>query len=247
MIKKVEGIIINEKDFSESSKIIDVLTKEYGLISILAKGVKKLKSNLRGVTMKLTYGYFHIYYKEDKLSTLIDIDIIDNLKVIKKDLTKISYVVYICELVKQVIKQPNKETNNDEIYEITIAAILKINEEFDPKVITNIVELKMLSYLGVQPIIDKCIVCGDTASIITISTDKGGFLCLQCRHNEPIISDKAIKFIRMFYYLDISKITKLNINNTIIREIDNFIDQYYDKHTGLYLRVKQNLRDMQLS
>ena len=71
MIEKVEGIVLNERDYSETSKIIYVLTKEYGYISILAKGAKQMKSPLRSVTRKLTYGTFHIYYKPEKLVMLL--------------------------------------------------------------------------------------------------------------------------------------------------------------------------------
>ena len=46
MLKDVEGIILKERDYGESSKILDVFTKEYGLIGILSKGSKKMKSTL---------------------------------------------------------------------------------------------------------------------------------------------------------------------------------------------------------
>ena len=48
---------------TETSKIINVFTKEYGTIGIMCKGAKSLKSKLRSSTMKLTYGKFYIYYK----------------------------------------------------------------------------------------------------------------------------------------------------------------------------------------
>ena len=46
MIKKIEGIIVSEVDYKESSKIINLYTKEYGIIGVLARGAKRLKSNL---------------------------------------------------------------------------------------------------------------------------------------------------------------------------------------------------------
>ncbi|MDD2489863.1 MAG: DNA repair protein RecO [Bacilli bacterium] len=240
MIKKVTGIIINDRDYSESSKIIYVLTKEYGLISMIAKGVKRLKSKLRGGTIPLTYGYFHIYYKEDKLSTLIEVDIIDNFRMIKKDLNKLSYASYLCELSGQVIKQAT-EKDYEKIYNLLIAALFKINEGFKEEVITNILELKMLSYLGVEPKLDACIKCGNVNSIVTVDADKGGFLCLKCRTNEYIVKEETIKTLRMYVYLDINKITKLAINPEVSREIDRFINNYYERYTGLYLNSKQFL------
>lgn len=233
MITCVEGIIISEKSYSETSKIINVITKEYGIISILAKGAKTLKSPLRSTTTKLTHGYFNIIYKENKLSTLKEIDIINYYKNIKKDINKISYASYIIELVEQVIKQ----NSNDQVYENLIASLNKIEENLDPLVITNILELKCLKYLGVMPIIDCCCKCGNQ-SIITISSDAGGYLCRNCRTNETIVDEKTIKLIRMFYYVDIGKIEKLEINKKIEEEINYFLSSYYDRYTGLYLKSK---------
>lgn len=241
-IEKVEGIVINEKDYGEASKILDILTVEHGLIAVMAKGVRKMKSTLKGVSSKLSYGYFHIYYKEGKISTLIDGDIIDNFKSIRIDLLKISYASFICELVGQVVKQISNEKDITEVFKLSIATLSKINEGFDVVVLTNILELKLLPFLGVNPIIDECAICGDVTSIVTISADNFGFLCQKCRTNEYIVSDKTIKFIRMFYYVDISKISKLDIGDKVKQEINSFIDDFYDKHTGLYLKSKQFLK-----
>ena len=83
MVIDVEGIIINSKDYKDSSKILDIFTKEYGVIGVIAKGCKSLKSNLRSVTDKFTYATFTIYFKKDKLSILSEATVINNFKLIK--------------------------------------------------------------------------------------------------------------------------------------------------------------------
>jgi DNA repair protein RecO (recombination protein O) len=49
----------------------------------------------------------------------------------------------------------------------------------------------------------------------------------------------------MFYYVDISKIDKLEISEEIKKEIDTFLNEYYDKYTGMYLKSKDFLRRIQ--
>lgn len=234
MIERIEGIIIKEKTYSETSKLITLITKEHGIINLLAKGAKTLKSPLRTTTTKLTHGYFNIIYKESKLSTLKEVDIIDYYKNIKKDINKISYATYILELVEQVIKQ----TNNDEVFNNLVGALKKIEQNMNPLVITNIIELKCLDYLGVMPILDCCSICGNK-NIITISADHGGYLCKNCRKEETIVDEKTIKLIRMFYYVDINKIEKIEISKKISEEINHFISTYYERYTGLYLKTKK--------
>lgn len=239
MIRKVEGIVIKETDYKETSKIINIFTKE-GIIGILAKGAKRLKSPFVGATSKLTYAYFHINYKENSMSTLIEVDIIDTLKNLKKDITKISYATFITDLTYQVYKHEN----NNFLYELYKSSIIKINEGYDPLVITNILELKYLDYLGIRPIISKCVICGKDKNIITISSYKGGYICKSCHTNEKIISLKALKLIKMFYYIDISKISKTDISANVKKEINTFIDEYYDRYAGLYLKSKSFLNNL---
>lgn len=239
MIREIEGIVISEQDYKESSKIVKIITKE-GIISVIAKGSRKLKSDLRISTTKLTYGLFTMYYKEDNLSTLTSVDIIDNFKNIKKDIIKISYASYLLDLAVQVIKQ-NK---CDDVYNLLIDSLKKIDEGFDSMVITNILELKYLDYLGVMPIIDECSLCGSKQSIATISGSNGGYICNNCLTNETIVDHKTIKLIRMFCYVDISKISKLEISDKVKLEINTFLEDYYDKYTGLYLKTKDFLKNL---
>lgn len=234
MLEKIEGIIIKEKSYSETSKLITLITKEHGVINLLAKGAKTLKSPLRSTTTKLTHGYFNIIYKENKLSTLKEVDIINHYKNIKKDINKISYATFILELVEQVTKQ----IYNEEVFDNMIYALKKIDENMNPLVITNILELKCLDYLGVMPILDCCAVCGNK-NIITISADQGGYLCKECRKDETIVDEKTIKLLRMFYYVEINKIEKLEVSKKISEEINYFLNAYYERYTGLYLKSKK--------
>ena len=240
MIKKIEGIIVTEVDYKESSKIINILTKENGILGVLAKGAKKMKSPLANVTSKITYGNFYLNWHDNGMPSLIEVDIINKFKKIKTDLTKTSYALFLLELSTQVYRHEN----NNNIYNLLIDSLIKIEENFDPLVITNILELKLSEYLGIKPIIDKCVICGSTKDIVTISSYKGGYLCKNCVGSDNIVTTKTIKLIRMFYYVDISKITKIEISDNIKQEINKFIDDYYERYSGLYLKSKTFLKEL---
>lgn len=240
-IEEVEGIVVSETNYGETSKIINVITKDRGLIGIMAKGCKSMKSPLRSVTSKLTYGNFIIYYKEGKLSTLKEVSVINSFKNLKRDISGISYAAYILELSEGVIKQ----SKNTKIFNLLIEALIKIDDGFDPLVIMNILELKYLDFLGVMPVIDGCVICGRQRGIVTLSSYRGGYVCDECRTNEKIVTDKTIKLIRMFLYVDISKISKLDVSLKSKTEINMFLDDYYSRYTGLYLKSKKFIQNLQ--
>ncbi len=240
VLLEVEGFILSEVPYGETSKIINVFTEDYGVIGIMCKGAKSLKSKYRVATMRLTYAKFNIYYKKDKLSTLVSADIIKPLKKIKEDIILISYLSYLTELTNQVIKQ----SNNNKIYTDFISAILKIEDGLDPLVITNILEIKYLSELGVLFSLDECVICGSKTNIATIDADKGGFICLNCLTNEVVVDKKVIKMLRMYYYVNIKGISNIKIEDNIKNTINTFLDMYYERYTGLYLNSKNFLKNL---
>lgn len=234
MIKKIEGIIISTVDYKESSKIINILTKDHGIIGVLAKGSKNIKNKLSTTTNTLSYGFFHLNYHDTKMSSVIEVDIIDSFKQIRKDITKTNYAIFLIDLATQVYRHDK----NNKIYEILINSLKKINEGYDCQIITNIVELKLLEHLGIKPMVEKCVCCGSVNNIITISSYKGGYLCQSCVGQEFVYHLKTLKLIKMFYYVDLAKITKVEVSDTIKKELTNFIDDYYERYSGLYLKSK---------
>lgn len=237
-IESFEGIILSETNYSESSKILNVLTNKYGLIGVMSKGCRNMKSKLRGVSRKLIYGTFNVYYKPNGLSTLISIDVINSFSKTIMDLEKISYASFVLDLTNQVLKQ----TSDDEIFELLRDTLIKIEEGLPPLPLTNIIELKLLSYLGVAPNVDSCCHCGSTKQIVTISSEQGGYICKHCYDNEQLVSEKTIKMIRMYNYVEISSISKLDVSSEVTREINSFLDEYYDRFTGLYLKSKDFIK-----
>ena len=151
-MEEVEGVIVSAINYSETSKILNIITKEHGLIGVIAKGARNMKSPFRSFTDKLTYANFMIYYKEDKLSTLTEVNIINSFKSIKKDINKISYAAYLLELAEGVIKQNNdkniyEKKRRDEMSEFlavaTVHKIIKaIFEENSEHILSTLISTK---------------------------------------------------------------------------------------------------------
>ena len=238
-IISVEGIVLSSVKYNENSKVLNVLTKEKGLIGIIAKGALKPKSPLKIVSENFTYAVFQIYFKENKLSTLIEADTINYFFNIKSDIIKFSYMSYLCELSKDVYR----ENGSNEIYDLLTNALLKIENGFDPKIITNIIEVKYLNFLGVGLFLEGCAECGKT-SVVNISISRGGYVCAFHKTNEKQYSTSSIKMIKAYQCIDINKISELKIKEDVVNEIDEFLIIYYKEYTGLYLKSKNFLNQI---
>ncbi len=234
MHEVVTGIIISETPYGETSKIINVFTKEYGLIGIMARGAKSMKSPFRSSSMLFNYGVFNIKYNENKLSTLVSIDVSNYFKNIRSDLTLMGYIVYITDLTKQILKS----SSSNEIYDIYLNILLKLEEGLDPLILSNILEVKLLDYLGVGINLNECAICGSKTDIITIDTSYGGLICKKCFTNNKILDMKILKLLRMYYLVDIKSITNIKIDDKYKKSIDMLLKNYYENYTGVYLKNK---------
>ena len=235
---KTKGIVLTETPYSETSKILNVLTEDFGLIGIISKGSRNIKSKLRGVSNKMNYGEYTISYKEKGLSTLIEGTTNNSFKNIYLDMKKATYAFYLIDLVNQVLK----ENNHKDIFNLLVPSLTKINDGLSPELISNIVEIKLLDYLGVSLNLNSCVLCGEENNLITIDITNGGVICKNCYTDGYIMNDKALHLMQLLQKIDLKKIETLEITDEeIFKEIDKFIHEYYTSYTGVYLKKKDNI------
>lgn len=238
MQTKTKGIVLNETPYSETSKILNVLTSDYGMISVISKGCRNVKNKLRGVSNKLNYCEYTINLKENGLSTLIEGNMLNPFKNTFGNMKKSMYSFYLIDLVKQVLN----ENNNKNIFDILVSSLVKIDEGLSPELISIIVEMRLLEYLGVSLNLSSCIICGSEDNLITIDFNSGGCLCRSCSHDGIYFSEKAFHLLSMLNKIDLSKVSKLEItDDSIVNEIDHFMYEYYTSYTGIYLPKKESI------
>ena len=235
MIKKIKGIVVKEIAYKDTSKIIEVLTNE-GLYSIAAKGAKKVSSPLFLGTTFLSYSEFCIYVG-DKISTLKSVDLINGFKNTLKDIVKLGASSYLVNLCMQVYKQ----NSSNEIYDVLLIGISKIDSGLNSLGIVNIIEIKLLKYLGLKLHLDKCVICGGD-EVKSLSLDYSGYLCKNC--SKVSMDRKILKLIKLYDTVDLNKLDSFNVSLDILLKLDRFIEEYYSKYTGLYLESKNFFKSM---
>lgn len=240
MIETVEGFVISETNYKETSKIINVFTKEYGIIGIYARGAKSLKSKFRVATLPLSYSKFEIKYKQNSLSTLISADIIDDLTFIKTDLLRVSYYNYIIDLSSQCYR----ESNNFNIFDLLKGTVLKINAGFDPLILCNVLEVKLLEIIGCKINLTICSNCQKEGLISTINVATSDSYCECCSKGKSKLDPKVIKLLLLYQTINIEKLKKVEIDSDLVEIINQIIKGYYENFTGIYVYSKKFLEDI---
>ncbi|MFC5734145.1 DNA repair protein RecO [Cytobacillus gottheilii] len=244
MLEKCEGIVIRTANYGESNKIVTLYTREWGKVGMMARGAKKPNSRLSAVTQPFTYGYF-LMQRGSGLGTMQQGEMISSMRSIKEDIFLTAYAAYIVELLDRSVEDRKP---NPFLFELLFQSLNLINEGYDPDIIMNIFEMKILNTLGLYPVLNQCAVCGSTDGHFSFSIREGGLICHRCLEKDPYhykLSPAAVRLLRLFYYFDLSRLGDISVKEETKAELKKIITAYYDENSGLNLKSKKFLNQME--
>ena len=243
MLQKCEGIVIRTTDYGETNKIVTLYTREWGKVGAMARGAKKPNSRLSSITQLFTHGYFLIN-RGSGLGSMQQGETATSLRSIGEDIFLTAYASYIVELTDKCTEEKKP---NPYHFELLYQTLNYLNEGYDPDILMNIYEMKMLNVLGLNPILNQCSICGNTDGLFSFSIREGGLICHRCLDKDPYhykLSPSAVKLIRLFYYFDLSRLGNISVKAETKAELKNVITSYYEEYSGLHLKTKKFLNSM---
>jgi DNA repair protein RecO (recombination protein O) len=243
LLYKVEGIVIKTVPYGESNIIITLYTKELGKIGVMARGAKKPKSRFTSITQLFTYGIF-VFQRGRGLGTLQQGEALSSFRKIREDLVKTAYAAYLAELLDRFTSEDELKPD---LFGWLKQALEYINHGIDPEVITFLFEMKMMKTAGIVPELSRCVSCHTPEGNFSFSIGEGGFLCERCSYKDPYrinISKGAARLLNMFYHLDLARLGNVSLKKETKIELRMVFDAYMDEYSGLYLKSKKFLRQL---
>ena len=138
-----EGYILHVKDFSETSLIAEVFSKELGKVSLIAKGAKKPKSKFFGALQTSNKVRVCLSGRSD-LKTLIEVELIASLGSAVLAGSAYSYL-YINELIANIIP---KDAHAEDIYRAYDKLMRESQETKLDEYSLRAFEMELLELLG---------------------------------------------------------------------------------------------------
>ena len=146
---KTEGIVLKNSDLGENGKLLVIFSKDYGKISIVAKGVKKIGSSLVHLSQLFAYSKLELYKGRSSLYTLTGGELIESFSGLGSGYEKISAAGKIARNVLKVIQE---DLPDEETLRLVLNSLYFIStDKRKPEFVECVFLLKMLQYQGVAP------------------------------------------------------------------------------------------------
>ena len=248
MIVKTEAIVLRSRKFRETSSILALYSKEFGKISVIAKGARA-RGNKFGSSLQPLGHVAAVLYKHEgrDLHLLSQCDTISRFHHLAEDLDKFASAMSVVEMLEHVA---HGEQRNDQLFNLTLAVLRAIeNAPAGPGAIQLFFELHLSDLLGFKPNFHTCLSCGKPLDEKALGTKggelrlmSGGVLCAQCSEgagNQGRASLAAIRILqRIQETTDPEALTPLRMTGHQMEEVRAILRQYLQNHVGGLDRLK---------
>ncbi len=226
------GIIIKQINFGEADKILTIMTKDYGKLQALARGARRTNNRFLASTQLFCYSNF-IFFQGKSMNYINTAELRESFYNLRKNIKDFTYASYIIELMNGALEENQKEEKHFFLLIHTLKH-MTYSKNLDLDLIKLTFQIKLMALSGYAPHLSNCVSCGEVLKgKIKFSIENGGTLCSNCFHLDPYgkrISGEEISIISYILYNPLSALSKLEIKNTFLRQLNNIMDTYVSKY-----------------
>lgn len=191
------ALVVRTTDWSETSRIATLFTREFGRLRVLAKGGKRLKSSFDlGLDVLAVCRVAVIRKSAGGLDLLTEAQLAERFPDLRTHLPAYYAALYVAELLSEL-------TQDDDPHPALFDAALDcLRELTGPRTSARLAafELTLLGELGYSPALRECAACGTgVGSRAGFSPVAGGVVCADCgphhRDRRPV-SPAALDALR---------------------------------------------------
>lgn len=225
----LNGIVLRTTDYRESDRILNVLTKERGLISVTARGCRKPGSKLSAFAAQFSYGEMEVSERAGKLQ-LSSAALLESFYSIRESYEQLTSAVHVVTAAERISE---KENPNDALFLLVYHTLSVISYgENEPKDMELLFLAKLLKLEGVAPVLTRCVRCGRDLTRekeIHFSNSFGGALCGGCGSAYGTVSALSLEAFRRMMLVSLNDFRKVSLPESVRNELEPLIYSYAER------------------
>ena len=201
--EKTTAIVLRVVEFSETSCVVTMMTRDFGKITALAKGARRKKSPFEAALDVLAICRIVFLHKTSQaLDLLTEAKLEKRFRSSATDLSRFYAGLYVVELLSAMTEQSDP---HPELFDLAEHTLNRLDSDGNVASLLLRFEFGILTILGQKPMLDQCVGCGrektSTESRVSFGLNEGGVLCQSCRRGKMnVVSLSGIAWNTMVQY-----------------------------------------------
>ncbi|MGQ0550130.1 MAG: DNA repair protein RecO [Armatimonadota bacterium] len=181
---KIEGIVLRRRNLGEADRLVTVLSRDRGKLTVVAKGARRPRSRLGGRLEPPTR--FRALVAEGRsLDIISQVEVIEAHAPLRDDLDRMGATAIILELADHALAERHA---HPEVYRLLVDALALVHAgtALPPDLAGLWFAARLLVLTGHRPATTRCAVCGRRIRGRPVwSATLGGCLDEACRTRDP--------------------------------------------------------------
>lgn len=233
-------LIIRVKSIGESDKLLTVLSRDMGIISVYASGANSIKSKKGAATSLLAYSSLTLKKKGDnyRVTEAAPIEVFFKTG---DDIEALSLAQYFCELA--INHAPSDESSEQVLRLFLNSLYFLVERKRNIHLIKAIVELRLLSIIGYMPNLIGCKKCLKYENeIMYFDMVEGCLFCSGCntfQRNFAAVNHSLITAMRHIVFSDFNRLFSFDLTEDASKALSKITENYLVNKTESKLKTLQ--------
>ncbi len=192
MLTKDHAICLRTVNYSETSQIVTLFTRESGKIDGIAKGSRRAKSSLGGAIEIFSTG--HIVFSPSatgKLATITEFQQTPAFIGLRRNLFTLNCALFSAELLGGLTNDHDPHASLYDLFSGFLSDVQLCSGKGESLSLLILFQLGLLGEMGMMPVLSRCVNCSSSFDAnwqrIYFSNDANGVICPDC---EMAFTDK---------------------------------------------------------
>ncbi len=233
MLVTVDGIVLGKRNIGENNCFLDILTEEFGVIEVVAHGVKKITSSNFVAGSLFAYCSFCLN-KNNLRYTLNSTKPKYSFHKLGNDLEGFALAAYFADLLKYTSASEQNSQGLVRFFAMTLYEIEKRRVSLEQ--IKAVFEMRLTSYLGFRPYLVICRECACyECGTMYFSFIENDLVCEDCIEEIEFsdcfpLNPTLLYALRYIVYSDVSVIYGFKASEDVIYKLSLLCERYILSH-----------------
>ena len=255
-IEKTEALVLRAIKFGETSKILTLLTRDFGIVKAIAKGVRGARPKFGSALEIFARSEIVLYRRRDRDLQLIgSADLVEAHLVLASSLRRYAFGSGIVEFIPRVISgEIASATESIALFDEAARCLDLVSLAPDETLpyLLRAFQLRFVSLLGHGMELHTCLECGKEigeeggrglgprAGLLALSASQGGLFCAACAGGAVgtvPVTPAALAVLRAYVENDLSVAARQQLTPAVRSEVgrimEAFLTAQFDGYRGL--------------
>ena len=240
---QVEAVVLTVRNWGEADRLVRVFSKEHGLITAIAYGARRPRSQLAGGLQPFVQTQL-VLLAGKQVEAIKGCEMIRSFQELREDLNRMAYTGFLAELITELCPERQAEP---QIYE-WLLHVLRVMEERNPRLVTLAASWQLFALAGLEPACEVCQHCGkELVWPAVFDMVAGGLVCRQCQDGlgkGKVFTEGAAGLLRRFLELQWDKMEGFLVSREALLMLEDLLLSYVEHHLDRPLRSTAFIRQV---